>query len=190
MATLNTLRVKTLTLKLSYLNAECEEVTLKCEAIDKDIWGFIKDRYPEEFELAINVGPRKNKNLIDNDSQLKCQNKDVKKIYRKIVEVSHPDKSDGKEHFFRQATEHYKTHNIGGLIELATELGLELEDLSEESLELLNENILSAEKRLESLKSSTAWFWYNAENDDQKNELALFVLEQKGVSINHLKSQT
>jgi len=183
MATINSLRSKTLMFKISYLTAECNEVSHKCENIDQQIWKFIKENYPEEYKLAVNViAPNANKDL-DNHSQLKCQNKDVKKLYHKIVELSHPDKTEGKEDVFRDATEAYKDQQFGRLLELGAELNIEVGELSDDSIELLEQNTLDLEKKLEGLKNSTAWFWYNSETEEEKKELSKFILKQKGISV-------
>ena len=187
MAALNNLVSKKLVFKISYLNAECDEISHKCDGIDNEIWDFIKQNYPKEYKKVKSLPSIKNKeDIIDNDSQLKCQNKDVKKLYRKIVEVAHPDKDENKVEEFRTATEAYKKQNLGTLIEIAVSLNLEIQELSKESLELLEDNVTKVEEKLKRLKESTAWFWYNTENDEQKNQLALFILKQKGVNIEHL----
>ena len=186
MATLNSLTAKKLVFKISYINAECEEISHKCDGIDSKIWSFIKENYPEEYKNAQSLPAFKKDDIIENDSQLKCQNNDVKKLYRRIVEVAHPDKDENKVEEFRTATEAYKKQNLGTLIEIAVSLNLEIQELSKESLELLEDNVTKAEEKLKQLKESTAWVWYNAEDDNKKHQLALFILKEKGVSIEHL----
>ena len=74
------------------------------------------------------------------------------------------------------------------MIEIAISLNVEVEELSEESLKLLKENVSKAEEKLKQLKESTAWYWYNAESDEKKHQLALFILKEKGINIDHLSS--
>tara|TARA_A100001515_G_scaffold87979_2_gene69945 strand:- start:1963 stop:2529 length:567 start_codon:yes stop_codon:yes gene_type:complete len=188
MATLNSLTSKKLVFKISYINAECEEISHKCDGIDTKIWSFIKEKYPQEYKNIQSQPVFKKDDLVENDSQLKCQNDDVKKLYRKIVEVAHPDKATNKEAEFRSATEAYKKQNLGKLMEIAISLNIEIEELSEQSLELLKQNVSKAEEKLKQLKESTAWYWYNAENDERKHQLALFILKEKGVNIDHLSA--
>ena len=188
MATLNSLTAKKLVFKISYINAECEEISHKCDGIDSKIWSFIKENYPEEYKNAQSLPTFKKDDIIENNSQLKCQNNDVKKLYRRIVEAAHPDKVANKEEQFRSATDAYKNQNLGLLIEIAISLNVEVEELSEESLKLLKENVSKAEEKLKQLKQSTAWFWYNAESDEKKHQLALFILKEKGINIDHLSS--
>ena len=104
------------------------------------------------------------------------------------MEAAHPDKATNKEEEFRSATEAYKNQNLGMLIEIAVSLNIEIEELSEKSLKLLKENVTKAEEKLKQLKESTAWHWYNAETDEKKHQLALFILKEKGVNIEHLST--
>tara|TARA_B100000029_G_scaffold460983_1_gene492407 strand:+ start:376 stop:942 length:567 start_codon:yes stop_codon:yes gene_type:complete len=188
MATLNSLTSKKLVFKISYINAECDEISHKCDGIDSAIWSFIKENYPQEYKNIQSLPIIKKDDVIENHSQLKCQNNDVKKLYRKIVEAAHPDKATNKEEEFRSATEAYKNQNLGMLIEIAVSLNIEIEELSEKSLKLLKENVTKAEEKLKQLKESTAWHWYNAETDEKKHQLALFILKEKGVNIEHLST--
>ena len=94
------LELKKIIFQVSYLNAEQSEILHKCDSIDQEISDYIKQNYPEQYKEFVKPNETTTESIIeeeDNDSQLKCQNKDIKKLYRKIVELTHPDKAEDQE---------------------------------------------------------------------------------------------
>ena len=182
------LELKKLVFKISYLKAEKNEILYKCDFIDQDIGEYIKENYSEQYEEFAKPNKPTSEPIIeeennDNDSQPKCQNKDIKKLYRKIVELTHPDKAKDQEDIFRDATRAYKEENLAMLLEIASDLRIKINELSDESIELVQENIQDLETKVEELKQSTAWAWYNCKSSEEKDVLARMILSYKGIEI-------
>ena len=87
---------------------------------------------------------------------------ELKKIYRKVVEKSHPDKvgSDLYADVFSKATKAYKDNNIAELIFSAISLGIEIDFPNEKFLIDLQSEISNLEKTLHTKSASFAWLWH------------------------------
>ena len=154
------LELKKIIFQVSYLNAEQSEILHKCDSIDQEISDYIKQNYPEQYKEFVKPNETTTESIIeeeDNDSQLKCQNKDIKKLYRKIVELTHPDKAEDQE------DHKYMIQTMGN--------------------ELVQENIQDLETKVEELKQSTAWAWHNCKSPEEKDMLARMILSYKGIDI-------
>ena len=195
MATLiKSIELRKLVFQVSYLSAEQDEILYKCDSVDQEIGEYIKENYPEQYESftkpdeanidEVNI-EEEDEILLedDNDSQTKCQNKDIKKLYRKIVELTHPDKAEGQEEIFRVATKAYKEEDLAKLLEIASDLRIKIEELSDESLKLVRDNIQNLENKVEELRQSTAWVWYNCGSDEEKDMIARMILSYRGIEI-------
>ena len=188
MATLiKRLELKKLIFQISYLNAEQNEILYKCDSIDQEISDYIKQNFPEQYKEFVKPNETTTESIIeednDSDSQVKCQNKDIKRLYRKIVELTHPDKAEDQEDIFRKATRAYKEENLAILLEIASELRIKINELSDESMEIVQGNVQVLEIKVEELKQSTAWAWHNCKSDKEKDMLARMILSYKGIDV-------
>jgi hypothetical protein len=192
---IKSIEIKKLIFQVSYLSAEYNEIMYKCDSIDQEIGEYIKENYPEQYKdfLKQQVPDTNDAEATENDIEInsedendyqkKCQNKDLKKLYRKIIEITHPDKAEDKEDIFREATKFYKEENLAKLLEIAFELRIKINELSDESLEMVQENIEDLEIKVGSLKKSTAWAWHNCDSGEDKDILAQMILSYKGIKI-------
>jgi len=108
------------------------------------------------------------------------ENKDVKRIYRDIVKVTHPDKLIKKGYtetqtkkmidYYQTATKAYENRELLPLVRIAAILYLPL-NLSEESLNELEEKIFSLQKELAYIETTFAWMWYHAPNQNVKDQM-------------------
>ena len=190
---------KKLTLHYAYLNLERDDVVKICEDIEPEIRKYMKNNYPEHYNsfYGISEENRPNHTLEDtentsdgSDIELevvrKNKNADVKKLYRKIAEKTHPDKigNNSQAHVFSEAVDAYNSDNIAKILEIAGTLNIEVTNLSEESLSLLKNNIDTLNNEIQEKKQTTAWAWYNAGNDEEKKKTIIqFILKFKGIEI-------
>ena len=204
---------KKLTLQYAYLQLEKEEVTDICKEIEVKIREYIKQHYPEHYDSFFApqefVNPESKKDQKEentNDTKeiddavnaaesedieeyeiiKKPKNKDLKKLYRKIVERSHPDKigNDTKANIFSDAVQAYDSNDIAKMLEIAGVLNIEILELSQESILLLNENIKTLSEEIFKKKQTTGWAWHKAGDDDEeKKRLVKFILNQKGIKL-------
>lgn len=92
-------------------------------------------------------------------------------LYREIARESHPDKSfhSGpdleKEELFKEASIAKKDMELVKLMEVARKLKISASSISYETLESLEEDIASKEKKIQSMRTSYPWVYYYADNN-------------------------
>ena len=194
---------KKIAFQYSYLKLEFEDVKKTCDDKESEIRKFVKENYPDKYNkfYGIKEGETDN-NLdsnnsseiedeicddlsIDNSPNEKINNEDIKKIYRKIAQKTHPDVSQkqGDDKIFIESVKAYNEGNLANLIQIALSLQIEIKELSEKSLELIKDNIGSLEEDLHHQKNTLSWAWSQINTDEERHRIvaqALSFLENKG----------
>ena len=139
----------------------------------------IEQRYPEEYKKIFENKITKpnpdvqNKEEISEEVEItkNKKNNDVKKLYRKIAEKTHPDKigDDSGADIFSKSSLAYQENDLGTLLELAGTLNIELMDLSPESIQILENNVISLSKKIHTQKSTAAWSFHVAKTEEEKD---------------------
>lgn len=103
----------------------------------------------------------------------------IKNIYRKIVKITHPDKTDSEKLFevHTKAKNYYEENNLLGLYLICMDLNIKV-DLEDVKIEELKESIDKKKKYLNSLEKSYLWLWVNAESDLEKEKIIKLFIEQ------------
>ena len=95
----------------------------------------------------------------------------LSELYREIARESHPDKlfhsgSDlNKEELFKEASIAKKDKELIKLMEVARKLKISASSISFETVESLEEEMVSKEKKIESMRTSYPWIYYYADNN-------------------------
>ena len=101
----------------------------------------------------------------------KKEQKEVKKVYRKIVSKTHPDKliplpnNTIKKKLIKQykeAVNKYRDNDMVGLFDIADELDIKLPEIDESFIIKMENEIKSLKDRIKRYKDSNAWVWYHA----------------------------
>ena len=194
-------KVKKLTLQYSYLILEKDEVEDACLTANKEMHSYIKEHYADKYEEFCNP-PKKqiespkpeNKNDEDSEdedeqeedsvSQSAGKNKEIKKLYRKIAEKTHPDKIGTEENseMFSQASQAYANQDIATLLNIAGNVGVTVDSLSEESLLILEENIKTISLEIYKMKKTAGWSWFRFKTEEQRRSLIVELFKFKGIS--------
>jgi hypothetical protein len=185
---MGSLKIKRMSLQFAFLRAELEEVEDICTNVEKDIRSYLKDKYPEHFDSFFGVPEIPTPNTCNETEEPKkaiVKNKDLKKIYRRIAEKTHPDKVGNSDFadVFSSAAKAYEENNLGHLLEIAGTLNIELVELHPESYALIENNIKTISSKINSKKNTAAWSWNKAENDEDKEKLMVLILKNKGIEI-------
>ena len=176
---MSSIKIKKLTLQHSYLILEKEEGDEICLQSDKHIRQMMKEKYPDEYNKIFEnkiIKPPKN---IENEEQVSEEieinkskkNNDVKKLYRKIAEKTHPDKvgNDSQADIFSKSSLAYQENDLATLLELAGTLNIELMELSPESIQILENNVVLLSKKIHTQKSTAAWSFHVAKTEEEKD---------------------
>ena len=188
------IKLKKLTLQYSYLLLEKDEVKEICTKVEKEIRQYMEDNYPEEYKKIQNSKPVEVPENSDSNEDTqenyeiikpKIKNKDLKKLYRKIVEKTHPDKSGDNKYAddFSQAANAYSEGNLAKMLELAGNLNIEIIELSKESVQLLENNVETLSNQIINDKKTYAWKWHKRESDDSKENVVKSIFRSKGINI-------
>ena len=192
------LKIKKLLKELDYVESDFE---LRNEIIGSADADFIKSinsfllENPELKEIYDNRMNEKLKESIKNSEEEESDNLDVdierdlkekesdfelKKIYREIVKITHPDivKVKRLNDFYIKATIFYDDGNKIGLYKLCDDLGI-IYELTEKDTDIIEGNIDKLKKKISFLESTFTWKWYNAEEDSEKNKILLEYVRQR-----------
>jgi len=145
--------------KIRNLLAECSEK-------GNDIWEEMPDWFKEMFENSNEAEEPQARNSAPKDKR-------ARKIYRAIVEKSHPDKV-GPIYLdqFRRATEAFQSGNIGELLNVADELGVDVPvGMERERNKFLEEQIKEMRAFVAGKKNTIGWLWAEAETEDERSAI-------------------
>lgn len=108
------------------------------------------------------------------------KDEDLNKLYKKIASITHPDvipageKQELKEkriEQFIQAQAAHKEKNWYKLCQIAIALGLETPEPKKQHLKWMDKEAVRIRERIEHIKTTFAWVWYNEENDGRKDSI-------------------
>lgn len=115
------------------------------------------------------------------------ENPDIKRIYREIVKITHPDKLVKRgytESQMKKMAEHYETatkayekQDLLPLVRIGAILYLPM-NLSEESLNELEVRVMNLQQELAFIETTFAWSWYHAPNQNIKDQMLIMFLNQ------------
>lgn len=98
----------------------------------------------------------------------------VKKLYREIVKLTHPDKVDKKSlnDLYLSATKYYDNNDKIGIYKICTELDIDY-DLDEDDNQIIESKIEDLKRRIQFLESTFTWQWINTNGDKEKTEMLI-----------------
>jgi len=107
---------------------------------------------------------------------------DIKLIYRKIMMVTHPDKSSNnvnKEEYkvyYKKAVDAKNTYDISEIIYIAYKLNLkEIFDIDIKYFDTIKQRISMINLESKGIENSPYWVWYYTDNDSLKNLMDLYI---------------
>jgi hypothetical protein len=128
-------------------------------------------------------------NIDFNIEDVETQSDHIKKLFRKIAIMTHPDKltklddyeRERKTELFLKAREAAEAGKWFALVDTANALGIETPKPDEEQLGLLENESESVDKEIKNIEASYAWIMYNLETDEQRKLLMTTYLKVLGV---------
>tara|TARA_Y100000034_G_scaffold60809_1_gene73876 strand:+ start:5382 stop:6035 length:654 start_codon:yes stop_codon:yes gene_type:complete len=108
----------------------------------------------------------------------------VKKIFREIALMTHPDKmppslnkilQEKLVKIYKKAAESYKSNNYINLIESASDLGIDISVDDDEFTSFLKGEIVTLERKISDIKVSAIWQWIHADDTGRSDIMNMFV---------------
>ena len=98
----------------------------------------------------------------------------VKKLYREIVKLTHPDKVDQKSlnDLYLVATKYYDNNDKIGIYKVCTELDIDY-DLDDDDNQIIESKIDDLKRRIQFLESTFTWQWINTDGEKEKLEMMI-----------------
>ena len=159
--------------QLRYLQLELEETKIiyqGCiEKFNNDFRSYMLDNNPEPTQVKMTEDNNLKINTeVDDDT--------FKQVYRKVAGKTHPDKG-GDTDKFKKANEANRNKDFGALLEMADEVGVEVE-INNEIREQIHKHIKAVSNTITNLKTTMAWTWVHVNEDNLKQ----YILQQLQVS--------
>ena len=132
----------------------------RLQQAEEELEGTPEDEVP--FDLPDEDGPSSNApNAPD----------EIKKLYRSIAQLTHPDKikDEHLNDIFKQAAEAIEDENWMLLVELAGELRIDIEFLSDETCEIIEQSIQRNEQQIAGIKNSFSYIWSKQKDDKSRD---------------------
>ena len=117
---------------------------------------------------------------IQKDDEDKTNISQIKKLYREIVKLTHPDKVKSNKHneLYIKSSKYYESGNKIGIYSICNELDIEYE-IEEDDVILISEQISSIKNKINFIESTFAWQWYNCEDEMLKSQILLNFIKLK-----------
>jgi len=174
-----------LILQLKYLYSE---LGFREEELESASTGFQEEliSYCEENSIDLFAGaqpvpqPAKTSETLEIITEpIKFPNNDIKKLFKKIAMICHPDKltlmsedeREEKTRLFIKAQIEAKQGNFYQLNSIAMELGIDLPQTKESYLKMLKRESESVKRKIEDISGTYAWAWCEEETEEGKQEL-------------------
>ena len=96
----------------------------------------------------------------------------LKKLYREIVKLTHPDKikKSNLNDLYIKATQFYNFNDKIGIYRICSELNIDY-DIDDDDEIFISERIDSLRKRITFLESTFTYKWFECENEEEKNKI-------------------
>ena len=184
------LKVKYLYAKIDYQQEVFQQAKLDFEEY--------ANKFCEENGIEIEIPAMDNEttdvdirrdNIGFNVEDVETKSIHIKKLFRKIAIMTHPDKltklddyeRERKTKLFLKAREAAEAGKWYALVETAIALGIETPKPDEEQFDLLNAESDSVDREIESIEATYAWLMYTLNTDEQRKLLMTTYLKVLGV---------
>ena len=186
---MNNISLKKIVLQTSYLFAEKEETQTTIKKGDIEIKEMMLKEYPEESKSFFSQGAdakpkKKDENVKDKHSP----HPDIKKVYRLVVSLLHPDKKPGVLGvIFPEVVKAYNQNKVGKILEAAFLLKIDLSFISSEIIDSLKEENNILNKEVQNLHKTAGYLWFQDTSHENRQRIVENLFNTRGVTMNHEK---
>ncbi len=112
--------------------------------------------------------------VVESDKIIETISPKLKKLYREIVKLTHPDKVKKKKlnDIYIKATDYYNLNDKIGIYKICSDLDIYYE-IEIEDGDFISNKIDSYKKKIGFMESTFTWRWYRTENENEKNQILI-----------------
>jgi hypothetical protein len=174
-----------------YINMEYEETKETFEKARQKclstIMVFCEENPDRESPLRTE---EKKKKEVPEEKKEMFQSEEIKSVYRQVVSQTHPDKlgneskefTDEMTELYMAAIEAKEQCDFHVLMDVATDLRIDAEDLSMAQLEFLEKEIDEKEKKIKKMRKDFMWQWYHANTKRRQKMIEMICPPNKSQS--------
>tara|TARA_B100000131_G_scaffold254537_1_gene248879 strand:- start:29 stop:595 length:567 start_codon:yes stop_codon:yes gene_type:complete len=182
-------------LKYKKLKYEIKYLTAKKEEVHNEVKTALP-LFEKEFRKLVPEFEKKNEKVVkekqvtNKKSKVSTEkNNSVKKVYRRIVTQTHPDKLEqlpnnnlkkGLIKKYKEAVHSYQENDLVSLFDLADELDIKLPEIDESHIGMMTKQVNALEREINAYRMSNALIWYNSENKEETMKQIIEALRQAG----------
>lgn len=185
------MKVRNSSRKIKSLEYSIEHLKLELEELSEEMQDYVADFTKSLYETAdFNEEHNKladtseNVNEFVQLSDMPVLPDDLRKLWKKIALITHPDKTGNNPRLtrlYRRASDAVKTSSAQELVQIAVELGIESPTINREiTLAALIELQANLSTKLLSLQNSTLIKWGRSQNEEEKKFIMDFYISSKG----------
>lgn len=177
--------LKKFSYKYSFLKMDLEDTSSQAEEYIKEFNTFFGKYFVDKGqEVWINEETgeisREDPTKKKEEKPKKKQPLKVKKLYRKLTTITHPDKG-GDVDDFNEIKNAYNESNLMELLIYAGKYDIDV-DITEEDETLLSSSCKNLENQIEGLRNSPAWNFYTGDKNTRYGILRM-IEQQLGITI-------
>lgn len=134
----------------------------------------------ENIKINENKNEKKEEEVSNINSSKKEPSKEVKKLYREIVKLTHPDKiiDEYLNNIYIDSTKLYENDDKIGLYKICDKLNI-IYDIQEDDEYFINYKISEYKNKINFLESTFTWKWLNSDGEKSKNEILNHFIQMK-----------
>jgi hypothetical protein len=153
----------------------------KCNDLDpkdSDTENDVSDLDPKDSDIENDLSDIDD--IDDNSSKRVVISDKIKKLYREIVKMTHPDVIEdiNLNDIYIKATEYYELNDKMGIYKICSELSIKY-DIDEEDALFIENKIIEYKKRISFLESTFTWKWFNTEDEEERNNILITFIKMK-----------
>lgn len=162
-----------------YLTETLEDTMDISNSAEREFREALQSESPEALEaLAVPKGASAPKKENEESDPLNFEDKQFKKLFRKLAIKCHPDKiqdaSEREAKFLKKCYEDINlandTYDWGLLLKVALELEVEIEDIDPDKFDNIQNSIQNLKTKIQKYEESMAYKWYTLNDHDIKQK--------------------
>tara|TARA_Y100001973_G_scaffold105079_1_gene176928 strand:+ start:9013 stop:9654 length:642 start_codon:yes stop_codon:yes gene_type:complete len=198
-------KIKFLATKLTSLQSELKVSREIISQAGKEVEDMFRKKYfpeipvkPKELPKETGVDeftgeeqPSKEKPSAENESgEIKSSadkkaSPDVKRLFKKIASMTHPDKLAGlseyetkkKKDLFKKAMSAMENDDLVSLADIAGDLEIETPEITKAKLKEAEQKIIAIKRELHQIESTYVWKWFFCEDEEIKDKILTELFE-------------